>query len=380
MAATLINFQLPFPIQIGDNPTPHSRYLENDLVSEFLAIKPFSTFKCINGEDLLIIEPGYLNSYDGPDITDCEIFIDGIYLKGKAECHIKVDDWYLHKHHNDPLYKDVILHILKVDPDGLRSPDIPTVVLEQIDTGNHIIRQNHCHQELNLNAELLRPMILKRWSKSVNRFYLSIIHFEDPKEILLLEGIKHLCGKGNRENGLLFSKKLLENIKRGLNLLSAFDDALCYSLEFHWNSKGIRPFKRIEHLIPQLKCLVMVICKNRIESPEDIKELTETVISSLKKICGKGTLVEILGNVMYPFGAALSISRSKFDESDQYLDEWKKLVLPYSYGSLERKFNPYFSRKYLKKFHILQGLIELERMYCRNRFCNICPFCGYKQK
>jgi len=64
------------------------------------------------GKTLSIIDPGKRNVYEGPDFKDAQIFIDGKLHTGDVEIHISNHDWYSHRHHEDPAYNNVILHVV----------------------------------------------------------------------------------------------------------------------------------------------------------------------------------------------------------------------------------------------------------------------------
>lgn len=62
-----------------------------------------------------ILQYGFHNQSDGPDFNNAKIKIQGQVWHGHVEVHIKASDWYKHKHHNDPKYDNVILHVVWED-------------------------------------------------------------------------------------------------------------------------------------------------------------------------------------------------------------------------------------------------------------------------
>jgi len=67
----------------------------------------------IEGKHLRVIYPGRCNGDNGPDFRDAVIAMnDSSSVKGDIEIHIKSSDWYRHKHHCDPEYNSVILHVV----------------------------------------------------------------------------------------------------------------------------------------------------------------------------------------------------------------------------------------------------------------------------
>lgn len=87
----------------------------------------------LKGEPIEVIETGQLNSHDGPDFEFVRILSDGIEWIGAVEIHRKSSEWQEHKHHEDPRYTSVILHV--VLEDALPTMDyehreVPTAIME----------------------------------------------------------------------------------------------------------------------------------------------------------------------------------------------------------------------------------------------------------
>ena len=65
------------------------------------------------GDELIsVIYPGRSNSDNGPDFRDAVIARESHLTKGDVEVHIKSSDWYVHEHHTDAEYNNVILHVV----------------------------------------------------------------------------------------------------------------------------------------------------------------------------------------------------------------------------------------------------------------------------
>jgi len=75
---------------------------------QFKNIQLFTT----EGHQIKIIDPGMINSDSGPDYFNSRIIIDGIEWIGNVEIHNKSSEWYTHRHHKDPAYDNVILHLI----------------------------------------------------------------------------------------------------------------------------------------------------------------------------------------------------------------------------------------------------------------------------
>ncbi len=60
---------------------------------------------------LRIFHPGKLNRDQGPDFLDADIQIGEHRHHGHVELHLDSDDWVRHRHHLDPHYDAVVLHV-----------------------------------------------------------------------------------------------------------------------------------------------------------------------------------------------------------------------------------------------------------------------------
>lgn len=73
--------------------------------------------KSIDGRSIQVLKPGFWNSDEGPDFVHAELLIDGELHAGDVEIHINSSGWYNHKHHLDPRYNRVILHVVYLNDD-----------------------------------------------------------------------------------------------------------------------------------------------------------------------------------------------------------------------------------------------------------------------
>lgn len=81
-----------------------------------------------NGEQINIISPGIHNHHAGPDFGDARLRIGETLWAGNVEIHINSSDWFRHGHQNDPVYDNVILHV--VHKHDLKSGESQIPVLE----------------------------------------------------------------------------------------------------------------------------------------------------------------------------------------------------------------------------------------------------------
>ncbi|MBE0639553.1 MAG: DUF2851 family protein [Bacteroidales bacterium] len=64
------------------------------------------------GESLVVVSPGRHNSDSGPDFSNAQVRIGTTLWAGNVEIHLRSSDWYLHHHHTDEAYSNVILHVV----------------------------------------------------------------------------------------------------------------------------------------------------------------------------------------------------------------------------------------------------------------------------
>ena len=79
---------------------------------------------------LEVLHPGTLNHHQGPDFQQAHIRIDGIIWVGQVELHIRSSDWFAHAHHQDVLYRNVILHVVWEDDIGNHADPVPVLTLQ----------------------------------------------------------------------------------------------------------------------------------------------------------------------------------------------------------------------------------------------------------
>lgn len=92
---------------------------------------PSQVFTTKTNNRLQILSPGKMNLYDGPDLRNIAILLNGYVIVGDAEFHRSSSDWLRHNHSSNHDYDDVILHIV-INDDKEIGGEFETLVLDEI--------------------------------------------------------------------------------------------------------------------------------------------------------------------------------------------------------------------------------------------------------
>jgi hypothetical protein len=89
------------------------------------------------GGPVQILYPGRINDDSGADFRDAVMQTSQGRLTGDIEIHVKSSSWWAHRHHRDPRYNRVILHVVfrhdTAEPARLENGHkVPTLVLERL--------------------------------------------------------------------------------------------------------------------------------------------------------------------------------------------------------------------------------------------------------
>ncbi len=89
--------------------------------------------KTTTGEVVSIFNPGMKNADAGPDFFNAKVRIGDFFWSGNVEIHIQSSEWVNHRHHADPAYENVILHVVWHEDQSILRKDkskLPTVELK----------------------------------------------------------------------------------------------------------------------------------------------------------------------------------------------------------------------------------------------------------
>ena len=83
----------------------------------------------LDGRSLQILHPGFLNREAGPDFRDAIlVFGDEPAIQGDVEIDLASSNWRSHRHHENPAYRNVLLHV--VWEAGSRKEPLPALELK----------------------------------------------------------------------------------------------------------------------------------------------------------------------------------------------------------------------------------------------------------
>lgn len=86
-----------------------------------------------NNDVVEIVDPGTENLNAGPDFFNAKIKIADTIWAGNIEMHLKSSDWFVHGHHTNSAYDNVILHVVvQNDKPAINhaGKEIPTLVVD----------------------------------------------------------------------------------------------------------------------------------------------------------------------------------------------------------------------------------------------------------
>ena len=93
----------------------HTREPELAIQKQWACVRRGTEFRLANGGTVRVLSVGTWNRMAGPDFRNAKLELNGATLRGDIEVHGKTSDWILHGHGGDPMYADVILHVVRED-------------------------------------------------------------------------------------------------------------------------------------------------------------------------------------------------------------------------------------------------------------------------
>ncbi len=105
-----------------------------------------SLFACMqqhttDGLPVEVLSVGEHNRDAGPDFSHAQVRIGHQVWVGNVEIHVRASDWRRHRHHQDPAYNNVVLHVVRDNDEptyNARGEKIPQCVLRYPDPQDYL--------------------------------------------------------------------------------------------------------------------------------------------------------------------------------------------------------------------------------------------------
>ncbi|MGM0589874.1 MAG: DUF2851 family protein [Bacteroidota bacterium] len=354
-----------------------------------------------SGDSLLILDPGQLNTSDGPDFTQCHLSMGPMEWRGDIELHIEESAWYHHGHHRDPNYDNVVLHVF-LQPgnparrsDGTHPPrlNLSTALPPQLQQLTHTFAQPErlaCHHLIqHLSEETLRTQFdrahreyFEQKVDDLLQFYPSEFPLDAAWRQMVLTALFDGLGiSRNREP----MRQLLNQLSLDFSGSTRYDpEALrlralqrsgihAGTSQFSWKRKGCRPANRPQLRIQQGVWLIPYLLATPLRAFLDAdpaaywEEWLEQSPPSLR--IGQQRSKILFGTVFLPslyllgaLGASASLKHRSFTC-------WQNLTTPIP-KSLLRPFQE--SDVAASTYQHRLGSVYQLRHYCRPHRCHDC--------
>ncbi|MGZ3865475.1 MAG: DUF2851 family protein [Bacteroidia bacterium] len=115
---------------------------------KFKLLKPKNLFS-IGEMPVSILSTGEHNMHAGPDFTNARIKIGDTVWAGNIEIHKRSTDWFVHNHHIDKAYDNVILHVVydyNGDVFNSKNQPIPCLELKNFIGEDILVRYEHLYK------------------------------------------------------------------------------------------------------------------------------------------------------------------------------------------------------------------------------------------
>jgi hypothetical protein len=205
------------------------------------------------GNRVEVVCVGRESTTTGCDFQDVVLNVNGKKVTGDIEIHVTSDMWQKHRHHLNPAYNGIVLHVVMWRKGSLpvrcQSGDpVPTVTLGDRVTRKHLSRQSPCSGSVSCRllpsigngdiAEILRQAGERRFDLRCRAYALSLQQ-EEPEQVLF----KGIC------RALGYSRNVgpFERLAGQLSLRTIYDRgeaSLSRKLAVILGSAGLLPSQR----------------------------------------------------------------------------------------------------------------------------------------
>jgi len=94
-------------------PSPDATDVPEALVQDLWKRQQFDAvgLTTTQGAPVVVLDPGRHNTDAGPDFSNAHLRIGDVDWRGDVEIHTTSSTWFAHRHHTDPRYDRVVLHV-----------------------------------------------------------------------------------------------------------------------------------------------------------------------------------------------------------------------------------------------------------------------------
>lgn len=371
----------------------------------------------LDGDMIQVLSPGTWNHHEGPDFQGALLFIGDSMKEGDIEIHYNNGDWYTHRHHQNPAYNHVVLHLIFSRTNHERS-----VVTSQ---GRHVplclvsydalyemsfdavcqsisyapiiffkILEDHGFKRLTLKVDYIRrcsarfdydllcwwglfqSLGLKANRSSFNRLFLSFPWEAYKSENMQREEIPELLAylAGFSQSEILNKKYATLEIPHDLN----------------WVFMGVRPASHPQNRLKWLGVFLMKYygtslfetCKDRLFKEGFSRVFWHRFFHVESRDCmepGESLSLELAMNALVP---VLLASMSPDNEMYKMMvNGIKKLSVPEYHLSCRfyTRHNIDSHHSFRRKWVIQQGILYIQERYCSQDLAAICPLCNREE-
>ena len=325
-----------------------------------------SVFKSTENQSVEIISWGVHNILaNGPDFNYAAIRFLGLIWHGHIEVHINSSDWFSHRHHFDPQYNNVILHVVRKHDLSDSSLPFPTIILH-----DDLIIPFYRDDVKRTRKRVIiceKHLTLKLFNSSVDPISLFQKRFLRKTTKLVTQNLQleTIVGFGKNTNTPLF-RFISENWQNsGLKIVEFINfykdevSNLQVTKRSYSNAKLSTVLIALENFM-LLFPSAYLICKSRDNAVEKVSTLMNSEWAVTNKSQAHFLLINIwlpffLKNSLITWNEAIEILKTLPPDDNGIINLWKQFGI--------KPCNAYDS----------QVLLEIYSELCENKKCLNCP-------
>lgn len=251
-------------------------------------------FTTLSGCRMFVLNSGTFNTGDGPDFLGAKIRTsDGLLLYGSIEIHVNEQDWYIHKHHTDARYNNVILHVILNSgktrvrtKDGYSPETLIASPLIHLGNPGYSYKNNSlpCKGSIQLISssviqkqfEQARLTYFQELKERLLQFWDTSLPISEAWQKTLYLGFADGLGISNNRKPMQILASLLLDITKSTGKIPTKEEALILTglttntksklNAFDWHLKGSRPNNRPEKRIPELVYFLQLLVETNINT------------------------------------------------------------------------------------------------------------------